>query len=539
MFMKMSISKKISTVGGILFLLFIVAIIITVRATYALHEQFNNLHSKELVLANAINEIYAQGLQQGQAIRNIILDPTNPQAYKNFDKASQAFDKEFSTVENMMYHDELKILVQSITPIRLIQKENLNVIMQLAKSNQTEAIKLLNQKETPAWRKIKKIILDLKEKEKKYLEQEERETNNKIKNSYILIISSFLMALFVGTFLLILLRRSILDPLGGELQYAVDVVQEIASGHLNINIQTEPGDKESLLAQMKRMQKNIYAIVSSINQNTELLTVASKDLTEYSERVGLSSQTQTDAAQVVSSNIEEMAISINQVAESATHARDLSTQSMEISEQGTQVIMEALDKINQIADSVKETAHAIEEFETHSDEITKIVNVIKSIADQTNLLALNASIEAARAGENGRGFAVVADDVRELAEKTARATLEISKTIDKVRQSTQQTTVSMLADLDQVEEGLQCAQKASAVITNVKTSISQIVDIVNRISLALREQSQVSNTVTRRVQKISFMSEENNKAMHDATQSARQVDQLSTQLQSMVKKFTI
>ena len=125
MFMKMSISKKISTVGGILFLLFIVAIIITVRATYALHEQFNNLHSKELVLANAINEIYAQGLQQGQAIRNIILDPTNPQAYKNFDKASQAFDKEFSTVENMMYHDELKILVQSITPIRLIQKENL------------------------------------------------------------------------------------------------------------------------------------------------------------------------------------------------------------------------------------------------------------------------------------------------------------------------------------------------------------------------------------------------------------------------------
>lgn len=379
MFMKMSISKKISLVGGSLLLLFVIAIIITVRATHSLHTQFNDLHNRELVLANAINEIYAQGLQQGQAIRNIILDPQNPQAYDNLKKASDVFDKEFQKVEQMMYHEDLKILVQSVVPLRLMQKDNLAVIMQLAKTNQAEAIKLLNQKETPIWRKIKKVILDLKEKEQKYLADEERETNETIRNSYILIISAFVIALSVGTVLLVLLRRSVLDPLGGELQYAVDVVQEIASGHLNISIQTEPGDKESLLAQMKRMQKNLYDIVSGINQNTELLASASKDLTEYSERVVLASQTQTEAAQVVSTNIEEMSLSINQVAESAANARELSTESMNISEQGTVIILEALNKINQIADSVKTTAHAIEEFEAHSDEITKIVNVIKFV----------------------------------------------------------------------------------------------------------------------------------------------------------------
>jgi len=91
-------------------------------------------------------------------------------------------------------------------------------------------------------------------------------------------------------------------------------------------------------------------------------------------------------------------------------------------------------KLSNLLDLITNSTGAINTLNDRSNEISSIVNLIKDIADQTNLLALNAAIEAARAGEHGRGFAVVADNVRDLAEKTAKATNEISMMIKTLQQ---------------------------------------------------------------------------------------------------------
>jgi len=97
-------------------------------------------------------------------------------------------------------------------------------------------------------------------------------------------------------------------------------------------------------------------------------------------------------------------------------------------------MQEAKTEFEVLSQKVNETSTEVEQMNEHITSISNIVELIKDIADQTNLLALNAAIEAARAGEHGRGFAVVADNVRELAEKTQKATNEIAITIQTLQQ---------------------------------------------------------------------------------------------------------
>ena len=288
------------------------------------------------------------------------------------------------------------------------------------------------------------------------------------------------------------------------------------------------------------------AFVSSVQATIQGMADTAKHVAESTSEVeaGMhvvhrSAEKQSEATSAAAAAVEEVTVSIGEVAEHARSTKEVALNTGDVSREGAKRSGEACTTITELAGTVKESAEKVETLGQRSAEISHIAGEIKEIADQTNLLALNAAIEAARAGEQGRGFAVVADEVRKLAERTGRATQQISSMIDLIQQDTQRAVEGMRSGASQVEAGVSLVHSAQDALQKINDEMSDTIQRVNEISHASDEQREAMTLLAQNVEQVASMTEQN---VAVVTQTESMVDRLTSIVERMnksVNQFTV
>ncbi|MEI7432007.1 MAG: methyl-accepting chemotaxis protein [Betaproteobacteria bacterium] len=232
-----------------------------------------------------------------------------------------------------------------------------------------------------------------------------------------------------------------------------------------------------------------------------------------------------------------MTVSINHISDSAKDTQENSVTSVRVSDEGFTRIQIASHEIHEISSSVNNASNRIYKLEERAQQISSIAGVIKEIAGQTNLLALNAAIEAARAGEQGRGFAVVADEVRKLAERTSKATIEIEEMISAVQLDTVEVVGVMNAALPQVTAGVKAAEEAAESLRQIKDGAQITLERIREVADSTKEQSVASDSIAQRVEEVATMVDETTAAMRATAETAVEMEKIAGELTRLVSRF--
>ncbi len=316
------------------------------------------------------------------------------------------------------------------------------------------------------------------------------------------------LALGLGSWLVI---GSVWRQLGGEPEYARDVMRHMADGDLSQTIAVAPGADNSLLAAVRDMAQGLAAIVANVRSGTDSMTVASREIAVGNHDLSVRTEKQATSLEQTSSNMQTLTDTVRQSADAAAQANQLAGSAAAVAQKGGAVV-------GQVVATMDEINHS-------SKKISDIIGVIDGIAFQTNILALNAAVEAARAGEQGRGFAVVAGEVRSLAQRSAEAAREIKGLIG--------------TSVDKVETGARLVQDAGSTMNEIVASVQRVSDIIGEITAASSEQSQGISQVNQSVSQLDQMTQQNAALVEQAAAAASSLEQQAQALQAAVATFKL
>lgn len=304
----------------------------------------------------------------------------------------------------------------------------------------------------------------------------------------------------------------------GRVLTPLDTTDEAVMARIIHDVLNPPNDFDDKMvdfaANVCEMADNVANSVALTNQGVTHQKSESGELNQLLERV-------LAASESVSAN--------------AHQATQAATEADSSAKQGVDTLGSATQAINGLAAQVDQSSTVIQEVAKDSNSIGTILDVIKAIAEQTNLLALNAAIEAARAGEQGRGFAVVADEVRSLASRTQKSTLEIESMIQKLQQAAAMAVTSMEGGQETARNAVEQVTTATQSLANITVAVERICSMNTNISTSADQQVALTQDIKEKVEIIDDVSELTIETLAGLNALSDKLKSVSVQIQDSIK----
>ena len=289
-------------------------------------------------------------------------------------------------------------------------------------------------------------------------------------------------------------------------------LKRLASGDLSFQLTERFADDfENLRSDYNSAVEQLRSTLVSVAGATSSIESGSREISQSAH--DLSKRTEQQAA-----SLEETAAALDQITANVSN-------SSKRAEEVRSVAVQANESARQSGDVVRNAVDAMGKIEKSSSEISNIIGVIDEIAFQTNLLALNAGVEAARAGEAGKGFAVVAQEVRELAQRSAKAAKEIK---DLIRNST-----------GDVQAGVQLVSQAGEALKTIESYIVTMNQHMDSIATSAKEQSVGLAEVNTAVNQMDQVTQQNAAMVEEVNAAGATLAMESAKLKDLVEQFRL
>lgn len=345
-------------------------------------------------------------------------------------------------------------------------------------------------------------------------------------------------ALLIVVFVVLLLAAA--RVMLRQTQYLNDAIKLMASKNLSVPFGMDCKDEYGDVArELEKTRRQLHDVIQmQINASDELATLTEVMTLSMSETKE-SAQEEFNEIDQLATAMSEMSSTVQTVADHAQTASSLTEQASTQAVTGQQFLQKTVSKMSELSSDIASSASAVNQVEERVDAIGSVVGTIQGISEQTNLLALNAAIEAARAGEAGRGFAVVADEVRNLAQRTQQATVEIQEMITQLQSSATSAVELMEKSVVEAAEGVELVSNAGSELDGIVGQVTQINDMNFQIAMASGQQSSVAEEMSQNLTNVRELVEASVVVVTELLETSEMMQNNAEELDKKIKSFEV
>jgi methyl-accepting chemotaxis protein len=381
------------------------------------------------------------------------------------------------------------------------------------------------------------FITSLEESADSKVEGESSKIDAMVAGAKTKLMLGFMVSVLVAISVFVMAKKLILKPIAVVTAKLADL--SLGSGDLTVRLPDANSEAEMgrLAHAFNAFVQKLQALIGQVQHSNHSLMAASTQITQSITTTSNVASAQLQEITQVADAVQKISDSLYQVGDAAVRANQASEKAALSTSTGNHIVVLAQQGVDQVASEVDKASQVISSLVTDSQNISAMLEVIRSIAEQTNLLALNAAIEAARAGETGRGFAVVADEVRSLASRTQESTKSIETIITNLSSGSAKAVEVMNSAQKQALVIKERIGKTSDAFAEIVSVVDQIKTMNGDIARASEDEKQEMGLINNSIANILKQARTNQDAGELAQTSRQHLETQVGRIEELLRQF--